>query len=224
MFEVNNGVVKIDGVKGKYDDKTVSNPSVRYGRNAVNNYYSYIEQPILSDNHEVAPILDFGMSPDATDKNIEKLEQYTKANDKYINSLPPLEYEYRYMPNVHKSGEIDKDALLGSAYEEMGRKKEISVSEVQKVFGEGNNLTVKPLDINNDGKIDVGEYSTTILAADMLSKPEPNIDKIDGTINGKGFNALMELTKKSNAEAAASLYSSLYNLYNLGDAAQKFKE
>ena len=42
MFEVNNGIVKIDGSKGKYDGK-VTDPSVRYGRNAVENYYTYLE-------------------------------------------------------------------------------------------------------------------------------------------------------------------------------------
>ena len=35
MFEVNNGVAKIDGIKGKYNEENVTNPSVRYGRNSV---------------------------------------------------------------------------------------------------------------------------------------------------------------------------------------------
>ena len=46
MFEVNNGVAKIDGSRGKYDggkyESKVSDPSVRYGRNAVENYYTYL--------------------------------------------------------------------------------------------------------------------------------------------------------------------------------------
>ena len=53
MFEVNNGVAKIDGSRGKYDggkyESKVSDPSVRYGRNAVENYYTYVEHPIVTD-------------------------------------------------------------------------------------------------------------------------------------------------------------------------------
>ena len=45
-----------------------------------------------------------------------------------------------------------------------------------------------------------------------------------GTINNKGHNALQELTKKANAEAASMLYGSLYKGLNLGDSAKKFDE
>ena len=125
MFEVNNGVVKIDGSRGKYTEENVVNPSVRYGRNAVQNFYAYMEQPIITDNNATPPILDFRGTADAKDKNIESMEKYVKANDDYLKSLPPLEYEYRYMPNIHKKCGIDKDALLGSAYEEMGGRREV---------------------------------------------------------------------------------------------------
>ena len=36
MFEVNNGITNINGKQGKYDNK-VTDPSVKYGRNAVEN-------------------------------------------------------------------------------------------------------------------------------------------------------------------------------------------
>jgi hypothetical protein len=49
-----------------------------------------------------------------------------------------------------------------------------------------------------------------------------NNGSINGTINRNGHNAVLELTKKANTEAATQLYSSLYNKYNLADAAQKF--
>ena len=48
MFEVNNGIANINGKQGKYDNK-VTDPSVKYGRNAVENYYTYLEKPIVSD-------------------------------------------------------------------------------------------------------------------------------------------------------------------------------
>lgn len=219
MFEVNNGVAKIDGVKGKYNEENVTNPSVRYGRNSVQNFYSYLEKPIAEDNNATPPILDLGLNPDAAENNIALMDRYTKENDAYLKSLPPLEYEYRYMPNIHKKGEIDKDALMGAAYEELGRRKEVDVKALDKTFALDKDYSTSPMDINKDGKIDIGEYGTSILAADMIS----NNGNINGTINNKGHNALQELTKKANAEAAATLYGSLYNGFNLGNAASKFE-
>ena len=218
MFEVNNGITKINGSKGKYDDKTVTNPSIRYGRNSVQNFYNYLEQPLVKDNHAVPPILDFGITPDAAEKNIEKLDKYVKENDAYLSSLPPLEYELRYMPNIHKPNEIDRDALLAVAYEELGGRKEVNAKEIEESFAINDNLSNSPLDINNDGKIDIGEYGSSILAADIMS----NSGSIKGTINSSGHNAVRELTKKANAEAATQLYASLYNKYNLGEAAKNF--
>jgi hypothetical protein len=219
MFEVNNGVAKIDGTRGKYNEENVTNPSVRYGRNSVQNFYSYLEHPIVKDNNAIPPILDMEiMNPKAEENNIEKMEKYVKENDSYLNSLPPLEYEYRYMPNIHKPNEIDKDALLGAAYEEMGGKKEVDTIVLDAKFAKNSNYSADSMDLNKDGKIDIGEYGSSILTADMIS----NNGSINGTINRNGHNAVLELTKKANAEAATQLYSSLYNKYNLADAAQKF--
>lgn len=218
MFEVNNGVTKIDGTRGKYTEEKVTNPSIRYGRNSVQNFYSYLEQPLIKDNHATPPILDFGTNPEVQDKNIELMEKYTKENDAYLNALPPLEYEYRYMPNIHKAGDIDKDALLGTAYEELGARKDVEVKELDQAFALNSDYSTKPMDLNNDGKIDIGEYGSSILAADIVS----NNGEIKGTINKNGHNALQELNKKSNAEAATQLYSSIYNQFNLADATKKF--
>ena len=222
MFEVNNGIAKIDGAQGKYD-KNVSDASVRYGRNAVENYYTYLEHPVVTDNMVTAPILDFGVSSEATQNNVNKLDNFLKVNDEYLKALPPLEYEYRYMPKMQK-GQVDKKALLGAAYEEMGGVKELSVNELDNRFAPDNTFTSKALDVNNDGKVDIAEYGSSILAADMLSKSDiPNTSNIDGTINKKGFDAVLAYTQKSNAEAAAKLYSNIYNTYNLGEAKNSFK-
>ena len=79
------------------------------------------------------------------------------------------------------------------------------------------------MDINKDGKIDIAEYGSSIIAADLLSKSDsPDINNVDGTINKKGFDALLRYTQKSNAEAAAKLYSNIYNTYNLGEAKKDF--
>lgn len=216
MFEVNNGVVKINGAQGKYDGK-VTDPSERYGRNAVENYYTYVEQPIVTDKMNTAPILDFGINPNADEANADKLNKFLKENDEYLKALPPLEFEYRYMPQMPK-GQIDKKALLGAAYEEMDGVNEMSVEEMDDRFAPDESFTSQALDINKDGKIDNGEYATSILAADMLSKSDtPNPENIDGTINKNGFNAVLAYTQKSKAAAAAALYSKIYDTYNLGE-------
>ena len=214
MFEVSQNIAKIDG---KFETKNVTNPSEQYGRNAVDNFYSYAKKPITEDNFNTAPILDFGISPQASDNNIKKLDKFLKENDDYLNALPPLEFEYRYMPNV-QNGKIDKAALMGAANEEMMRRPEMSVEEMDAHFAPNSNYTSKALDINGDGKITNAEYSTSILAADMLSKSDnPNPENIDGTINSKGMNAVLAYAKKSNAAAAAQMYSKIYNSYNLSD-------
>ena len=49
MFEIDNNMAKINGAVGKYDGKS-GNPSVKYGRNAVENLYTYMENPIVNNN------------------------------------------------------------------------------------------------------------------------------------------------------------------------------
>ena len=221
MLEMNNNIAKIDGSKGKYDNK-VSNPSVRYGRNAVDNLYSYLEQPITNPDFNPAPILDFGLSENAFDKNTEKIEQFIKKNNKYLESLPPLEYEYRYMPNL-KKGEVDTKAALGAAYEEMGKVDSLSIKELDSRFAPDKTFSSEALDINKDGKVDVAEYASSIIAADMLSKSDiPDFNNIDGTINKTGFDAVLAYTQKAKANAATALYSNIYNNYNLENAKKDF--
>ena len=120
-------------------------------------------------------------------------------------------------------GRVDKKALLGAAYEELGAL-EYTIKDFNSRFLIDDTFTSEPLDINKDGKIDVSEYSTNILAADMMSKPSPDITRVDGTINSKGFNAAIEYTKKANAAEAAKLYGELYRTYDLSSAYNSFKE
>ena len=180
---------------------------------------------MLNSASTAAPILDFSGTAQAAENNIKQLEKFTDNNDAYLNSLPPLEYEYRYMPNIHKKGEVDKDALMGAAYEELGRRKEVSVKDIDTNMALDGDYTAEPVDLNKDGKIDIGEYGSTILAADMFSKSDtPLTGNIDGTINNRGHQKVYEYTSKNNAQAAANLYKSIYNQYNLGEAAENFKE
>lgn len=208
---------QINGNNGVYDG-IIKDNSVRYGRNAVDNNINYMAQPLLSDNYATAPILDFLPTDEADEKNAEKINKFIKKNDEYLNALPPLEFEYRYMP---EGGKIDTKALLGAAYEEMGVK-ELPLDEFESKFVLSESMTAEPLDVNKDGKIDIAEYGANILATDVLSKGTTDITKADGTINSKGLNAVLEYSKKSRAEAAANLYSSLYNAHKLNEAYNEF--
>ena len=213
---------QVNGAKGIYSE-TVTDPSVKYGRNAVENHFSYMEKPIANAlfNPNPAPILDFGISEKADENNIKNLEAFVDSNDKYLASLPPLEYEYRYMPQL-EVGKVDKKALLGAAYEELGGIEEISVEEFEHRYM-SDDMTAEPLDINKDGKIDISEYGANILATDVLSKGTTDVTKVDGTINTKGMNAILECSRKMNALAATKLYTDLYNTYGLASARSQFK-
>ena len=216
MYELNNNVAKIDGLNGRYDEKKVVNPSERYGRNSVDNFYDYSEKPITEDSFKPAPVIIPSTEPQIVDNNIKRAEDYIEENDTYLNALPPLEFEYRYMPNMPK-GQIDKEALLGAAYEEMEQRKDIGVDELDFKYTPNSEYTFSGMDINGDKKVDNSEYAASILAADMLGKSStPDTNNIDGTINAQGMNAVMAYAKKSNIEAAKALYSSIYNKYNLG--------
>ena len=211
---------EINGASGKYD-KLIKNDSIKYGMNAVNNHNDAMINPIINSNN-MPPILDFSGTEEAFDKNINLMEKYADQNDAYMKSLPPLEYEYRYMPNV-VNGNIDKKAVLAAAYEELGQTKEISVEDFENNYLiDKNTQTAEPLDLNKDGKIDIAEYASNIIATDILSKETTDPTKADGVINTKGMNTILTYTRKSNADAAAKLYSNIYNTHNLGSELNEF--
>lgn len=207
---------QVNGSNGKYDGK-VADESVKYGRNAVDNHVKHMQAPIVNDNFAVPPVFDFSPTSNSSDSNLKAMEEFANANDAYLDSLPPLQYEYRYIPNFTK-GNLDKKAVLGAAYEEMGGVKELPVKEFENRYLLDESQTAEPLDINKDGKIDIAEYGANIVATDILSKGTTDPMKADGVINAKGMNAIMEYSKKSNAAAAANLYANVYNTHKLGSA------
>lgn len=207
---------QINGVSGKYDGFNNMDPSIKYGKNASENFKTHIQSPLVNDNYSVPPIFDFSFNPEAVDENLEHMEEYIDSNDKYLASLPPLEYEYRYMPNLNV-GEIDKKAVLAVAKEDMMGEEELSVKEFEERFLVDQNMTAEPIDINKDGKITTSEYATTVIAADILSKDTTDVTKVDGVINTKGLNAILEYSQKANAVKASELYTRIYNTYNLAE-------
>ena len=205
---------QVNGSNGKYDGK-IADESVKYGRNAVDNHVKHMQAPIVNDNFAVPPVFDFAPTSTSSDSNLKAMEDFVNANDTYLNSLPPLQYEYRCIPNFTK-GNLDKKAVLAAAYEEMGGVKELPVEEFEDRYLIDDSQTAEPMDINKDGKIDVAEYAANIVATDVLSKGSTNPMDADGVINTKGMNAILEYSKKSNAAAASKLYSNIYNTHKLG--------
>ena len=210
---------QINGTSGKYDG-IVKDDSVRYGRNVVENNTKYMETPLINDNGTTAPILEFTPSEKNDEKNFQKIERFIDENDAYLKSLPPLEFEYRYLPNFSNS-KIDRKALYGVAYETMGAK-ELSTKDFESRYLLNDKLTAEPIDINKDGKIDVAEYGANIVASDILSKGTEDITKADGTVNARGMNAILEYSQKSRATAATKLYTDIYNKYELGKELNEF--
>ncbi len=140
-----------------------------------------------------------------------------------VDNMPPLKFEYRYMPN----GKLDKLALMGNAYEELGKKTEVKTEELTATLQEfgGDRFSAEAIDINKDGYIDVAEYATTTLTEDALSSTKGfNVDpnKVDGIINNEGSNKTFALNLKSNAKMASEIYSKLYNEFGLDKAQEEF--
>lgn len=228
MYSVQNSIAKINGASGIYDGK-VHNSSVRYGRNSVNNMQGYLQDYTIAPPEDKFPNLEgiSKLSNEEFDKKMTELEGQieTRLNktDKWLDSLPPLDFEQRYMP---KGKGVDKMALMGAAYEEMGKRTEMKTSELTSTMQEafGKEVTADALDLNKDGKIDVAEYSTSILLSDAMGEDGKTLtfDNIDGTITNKGQNATLPYANKKNYEIANKTYQALFERYNLDGAQEEF--
>lgn len=227
VYSIQNNAAYINGANGIYDGKIADN-SVRYGRNAAANHFEYLKnipgkKPAKTDTFE------------CTNKNCGNLlknklcevnaEKVIKETDEYLNSLPPLDFEYRYMPEGANGKNIDKMALLGSAYEEMGRKLSIPVQELnEKMKSAYKEADTKALDINSDGKIDVAEYSISNLTSDMLSKSDTlDAKNITGTVNKDGMYKNLAYVNPKNYAEANKNFTDIYNAYNLGETQKAFE-
>ena len=213
-------VALITGSKGKYDKK-VHNLSVRYGRNAVNNFKKYLSQYNLSKPVKAPDLSGLAqVSDDTFDKKMKEFDKYLTSLDKTIKKMPPIQFEYRYLPQTLNG--IDTMALMGASYEELGKKTSVSVSSMtdmlQKSFGQ--EVDARVVDLNQDDKIDIAEYATTILVADKLSSPDNKT--IDGVINNTGQNRSIAYANKKNYDIANRHYQALYETYNLASAQKKF--
>ena len=221
MYSVQNNIAYINGQNGIYDG-VVKNSSVRYGRNAADNNMKYLAD-YTKQNDAVFPDLKglHNLSNDEFEAKMNELQTACKKSDAWLNSLPPLKFEYRYMPN---SDSVDTQALMGAAYEEMGQKTEIKTSEltakIQEAFG--NNATAEAVDLNKDGNIDLGEYSASILLSDIMSDENPSLNGANGVITDEGQDKIIPYASKRNYNIAYKTYSAIYQSYDLKSAQEEF--
>jgi len=233
-YSVSNNVAIINGNNGAYDNK-VKDSSVKYGRNAVSNFTSYVDefakaaplQPaadfkkLLNHDKTKFDVTDstFNNAMDSFDKTDAEIKAYNK-------STPPVNFEYQYMQKPVTPDKIDKLALMGAAFEEMGKKISMPVEtmtkKLQAVFGE--KVTAKAFDVNGDNQIDVGEYSTSLLLEDMMSKDSKlDLKNITGSVNNKGQDSLAPYIDNKNTANASSEISLLYKNLELGKAKNLFE-
>lgn len=225
MYQNINNIAHIDGKQGCYTRK-ITNPSVAYGRNAINNYKEYINDfkitPVqMPDLSQLAQL-----TQDKFDTKMKELDASLAQLEK--QKMPPINFVCRYMPN----NSIDTDALLGAAYEVLGDTA-ISTADLTQRLQEtadsllGKNkiqMSAQSLDINNDGNIDIGEYSSSILVEDALSTDNQIVDvkNINGELTNKGENSLLAYGNFKNYEIASATFRGIYEMYGLDKAKDKF--
>ena len=221
MYTVANNRAYINGQTGKYDS-FIQNPSVKYGRNAVSNHIGYLK------DYKFQPVECEEYGADASiDEIAGKIEKFIEALR--AQKLTPVNFEMQYMPSSSPAS-VDSQALMGASFEEMGQKYFVSVDEMNRNLnpqGQELQISVDALDLNKDSKVDIGEYATSILMADMLSKDGNKFDvnNINGKITNEGENALLRYYSSKDVDSIQyRAYSYLYQQYNLGKAAKEFMQ
>lgn len=232
MFNNVGNISYITGGKGIYD-KRVENPSVRYGRNSMQNYYSYIREfakPLPKvPLEEIRELSGLNFTPEDNakfDSNMKKIDSGLKKTDKYLKTMPMIDFKHKYMPGKVDYKNINKMALLGASFQELGKKVSVSVQEmtskIQSQFG--NVFTARAFDLNNDGQIDISENATAILMEDMLSTDSGSLDarNINGEITNKGHSAFINYLTMSSSETTKEQATKLHKLFQLGEAQEEF--
>ena len=178
-----------------------------------NNIATITGQNGIYDKKVTSPDVKYGRNAAAN------YNQYIKDIAKSPD-LPPLKFEYRYIP----TGKYSTQALMGNAYEELGKKTEVSVKELNEKL-QSPELTAEALDLNNDGKVDIAEYATSTMATDMLDTDQTKCDvkNLDGKITNKGEDATMHLYTKQNVQNAKTLFTEIHKHFDLDKAMNEFK-
>lgn len=213
----------ITGNYGRYND-VVFSPRVKYARNAINNFHQYaayrmpkVKYPDLSDISK--------LSDDKFEKKMAQLSDSLEASRQARKSMPPMDYTIKYLPGKVDVNTVDTVALLGAAYEDMGRKLSVGTEaltkSLQKTF-KTDKASAAALDLDKDGRIDVAEYASSILAADMLSSGSLSEKDINGQINKDGHLRLLSFFNKRNNYLPERVFGHLYDFFALDNAKEEF--
>ncbi len=237
-YDISNNTTYIDGSTGLYYGKP---KSAKYGANAMQNYHSYIRD-FKTDTTVPNPDT---FTKGASINSIRKMEKEVKKLEN--EKLPPLNFVLQYSPKMgavkafftrmFTGASIDKQALLGHSYEEMGRKPAITLEEADAPFKNeafsdiGTNLTAKAFDVNDDGEIDISEMAVSTVVADVLSKDDSllplnlkvvDLKKADGTYTNDGENKMMAFCNEENLETASIIAKDIHSKLKLDKAQNKF--
>lgn len=232
MFKIHNEVTHINGKKGIYDNK-IENNTVRYARNAANNYLQTYSTDSFSKSPKMPEKPDFDCDPKDLitniDKYIKKSTKYIDKLDKQLEKIPAVNFKLKYAKA--KNGKFNPVSAVAMAFEELGKNLKISADELTAKMKACVNpdladlVSSDALDINKDGNIDIGEYAASILVEDMVSTSKTgNLKTSDanGKITNKGQTALLSLANKNNYESALDLFTRVYADFNLKKATDKF--
>ena len=229
MFEVNKGTTYIYGKSGIYDN-VIQNKDVRYSRNAANNYisaYSVENIPAIPQRPEM-PDLNTKSDDfyDKLDRFIAESKLYLEELDKADNQTPRAKFKLKYA--TLNNGKINPISAVAMAFEELGKNLEISVHKLTSKLSESTDtdlVSAKSLDLNNDGKVDVAEYASSILVEDMLSSNKDGNLKpkdVNGRINYIGQNKLLSFANIKNYETAHNIFKQVYKDFKLEKALSEF--
>ena len=232
-YLLTNSVTSINGVSGPYSDK-VKNKSVAYGRNAVANF-----SPNLDKFNQALPAVERLTRKDMLEHDANgfkvqdntyknAVDSFDKSIDNGVNQVKntPLNFELRYMNAPAGDGNFDKMALMGAAFEEMGKKISMPVQDLTKKLQAafGDKASANAFDVNKDGQVDIGEYSASIVLEDMMSKDPNKLDykNVTGLVTNKGQDALMQYITPKNPQYAAEEVALLHKSQELDKAKNLF--
>lgn len=210
-----NNVAIFNGDKGPYDNK-INNASVKYGRNAIANHFAYLR----SDNKfDFSNMNEKDLKDDTFEKKMAKNESIAQNNSS--------NFECKYLPGNVNYQSLDKMALIGAAFEEMGQRTEVSLDEANKQLQNsfGNNFSANALDLNGDKKIDTAEYAASILLEDMAGKNPVQLERknITGVVNNQSELNTLRYFHNKNKEITSNLLGEIYKMFGLGDAKKEFE-
>ncbi len=231
-YSIQNNIACINGQNGPYDKK-IEDKNVRYGRNAVANYFEYIQGFKTSQDEKT--LSELAKCSQDSFKKTSSVEEVLKHTEKMLAELeaeskkvPPLSFRLKYLPEDKVDAKnLNKSALLGAAFEDLGKRISVPVAELNQGFPEPlkQKCTMGTFDVNNDGQIDIAEDAAAILIKDMADKIPTNqiletgkmelkAENLDGIISQTGDTNLWALLKADKGLIAKILVFFNKNKYS----------